>query len=140
MELKEDLSIMMNQNTPSYYETICKQEIADSLNITTAEMSEELPIQIVSTGLRDILIPIKNIDMVNAIKPNFEKVSRISSKYNTIGYHIFTLESLNGSNATVGIWHPSMEFLKNLQLVHPMVPLHVIYLNMVKLNLTILII
>jgi PhzF family phenazine biosynthesis protein len=99
VELREDLSIMMNQNTPSYYQTICKQEIADSLNITTAEMIEELPIQIVSTGLRDILIPIKNIDMVNAIKPNFEKVSKISSKYNTIGYHIFTLESLNSSNA-----------------------------------------
>ena len=99
VELKEDLSIMMNQNTPSYYQTICKQEIADSLNITTAEMIEELPIQIVSTGLRDILIPIKNIDIVNAIKPNFEKVSKISSKYNTIGYHIFTLESLNSSNA-----------------------------------------
>lgn len=62
-------------------------------------MIEELPVQIVSTGLRDILIPIKNIDMVNAIKPNFEKVSEISSKYNTIGYHIFTLESLNDSNA-----------------------------------------
>jgi len=99
VELKEDLSIMMNQNTPSYYQIICKQEIADSLNITTAEMIEDLPIQIVSTGLRDILIPIKNIDIVNAIKPNFEKVSKISSKYNTIGYHIFTLESLNGANA-----------------------------------------
>lgn len=99
VEIKEDLSIMMNQNTPSYCQTICKQEIADSLNITTAEMIEDLPIQIVSTGLRDILIPIKNIDMVNSIKPNFQKVSKISSKYNTIGYHIFTLESLNGSDA-----------------------------------------
>lgn len=99
VELKEDLSIMMSQNTPSYYQTISKQEIADSLNITTNEMIEELPIQIVSTGLRDILIPMKNIDMVNSIKPNFEKVAKVSNKYNTIGYHIFTLESLNGSNA-----------------------------------------
>ncbi len=99
VEIKEDLSIMMNQNTPSYYQTIGKQEIADSLNITTAEMIDELPIQIVSTGLRDIIIPIKNIDMMNAIEPNFEMVSKISSKYNAIGYHIFTLESLNSSNA-----------------------------------------
>ncbi|MFT8352027.1 PhzF family phenazine biosynthesis protein [Clostridium saccharoperbutylacetonicum] len=99
IELKEDFSIMMNQNAPSYHQTISKKEIADSLNITMNEMIEELPVQIISTGLRDILIPIKNIDLVNAIKPNFEKVSEISSKYNTIGYHIFTLESLNNSNA-----------------------------------------
>lgn len=99
VELMEDLSVMMNQNTPIFYQTICKQEIADSLNITTDEMIEELPIQIVSTGLRDILIPIKNIDIVNSINPNFKKISEISSKYNTIGYHVFTLESLNSSNA-----------------------------------------
>jgi len=99
VKLNEDFSIMMNQTAPSYYQTISKEEIADSLNITINEMIEELPIQIVSTGLRDILIPIKSIDMVNRIKPNFEKVSKISSKYNTIGYHIFTLESLNDSNA-----------------------------------------
>lgn len=99
VEIKEDLSIMMNQNTPTYFQTIDKQEIADSLNITISDMIEELPIQIVSTGLRDIFIPIKTIDIMNDIRPDFEKVSNISRKYNTIGYHIFTLESLNGANA-----------------------------------------
>lgn len=99
VELKEDLSVMMNQNAPIYYQTICKQEIADSLNISADEMMEDLPVQIVSTGLRDIFIPIKNIGTVNSIKPDFEKVSGISSKHNAIGYHIFTLESLNRSNA-----------------------------------------
>ncbi|MBU3113693.1 PhzF family phenazine biosynthesis protein [Clostridium lacusfryxellense] len=99
VELKEDLLIMMQQNTPSYYEIISKKEIADSLNITLAEMIEDLPVQIVSTGLRDIIVPIKNIDMLNSINPDFRKVAEISSKYNTIGYHIFTLESLNSSSA-----------------------------------------
>ncbi|MDM5207663.1 PhzF family phenazine biosynthesis protein [Cytobacillus kochii] len=99
VEVMEDLSIMMNQNAPSYYEIIDKEEIADSLNITIDEMLGDLPVQIVSTGLRDILVPIRNLDILNSIKPSFEKVSEISSKYNTIGYHIFTLESLKDSNA-----------------------------------------
>ena len=99
VEVMEDLSIMMDQNAPSYYEIIDKEEIADSLNITIDEMLGDLPVQIVSTGLRDILVPIRNLDILNSIKPDFEKVTNISSKYNTIGYHIFTLESLEGSNA-----------------------------------------
>lgn len=99
VDVKEDLSIMMVQNTPSYYEIIDKNEIADSLNITTDEMLEELPVQIVSTGLRDILVPVKNMVIINSINPDFEKVAELSSKYNTIGYHIFTLESLYGSMA-----------------------------------------
>ncbi|KAB2331708.1 PhzF family phenazine biosynthesis protein [Bacillus mesophilum] len=98
VEVKADSSIMMEQNTPSFYEIVNKKEIADSLNITENEMIDELPVQIVSTGLRDILVPVKNINILNAIQPNFEEVSRISSKYNTIGYHVFTLETLFGSS------------------------------------------
>lgn len=99
VEVKEDMSVIMNQTLPYFYETICKEEIADSLNITTAEIEEDLPVQIVSTGLKDIIVPIKNMDILSAIKPNFEKVAEISKKYNTVGYHMFTLESLNSSNA-----------------------------------------
>lgn len=99
VQVMEDLSIMMNQNIPSYHEIIEKQEIADSLNITVDEMLENLPVQIVSTALRDILVPIKSLDILNSINPDFKKVENISSKYNTVGYHIFTLESLNESNA-----------------------------------------
>jgi PhzF family phenazine biosynthesis protein len=90
---------MMDQNTPSYFEIIDKKEIADSLNITTKEMIDDLPVQIVSTGLMDILIPVKNIKILNSINPDFKKVAEISSKYNAVGYHIFTLESLYGSIA-----------------------------------------
>ncbi len=99
VEVMEDMSIIMNQALPNFYETICKEEIADSLNISAYEIDEDLPVQIVSTGLRDIIVPIKNIDILSAIKPDFEKVAEISRKYNTVGYHMFTLESLNGSDA-----------------------------------------
>jgi len=99
VEVEKDLSIMMEQNIPAYYEIINKMEIADSLNITTDAMLEDLPIQIVSTGLRDIMVPVKNMEILDSINPDFKKVAEISSKYNTIGYHIFTLESIYGSNA-----------------------------------------
>ena len=99
VEVKEDSSIMMNQAIPSFYEIISKEEIADSLNISLAEMQEDLPVQIVSTGLKDIIIPIKTMDILNSIKPNFKKIEEISRKYNVIGYHIFTLESLYASTS-----------------------------------------
>lgn len=99
IELKEDTTIMMHQNAPGYYEIISKRDIADTLNIDETEMMDELPIQIVSTGIRDIMIPIKNIDLLNAIKPDFEKVSELCRTYNTVGYHMFTFDTLYHSNA-----------------------------------------
>jgi len=99
VEVMADSSIMMNQTKPSFYEAVEKQEIADSLNISVDDMNEKLPAQIVSTGLRDIIVPIRSMEVLNGIKPDFEKVSEISKKYNTIGYHLFALDSLYDSNA-----------------------------------------
>ena len=99
VEVKEDLSIMMNQTLPSFYEIIPREEIADSLNISPEDIPENLPIQIVSTGLSDIIIPVKTIMTLNSIRPDFKKIEEISKKYNVVGYHVFTLESLDNSTA-----------------------------------------
>lgn len=72
---------------------------ADSLNIKTSQIPEDLLVQVVSTGLRDIMIPVKSIEILNAIKPEMEKIKKISRKYNAVGYHVFTLESMHGTNA-----------------------------------------
>lgn len=99
VEVKEDLSIMMCQPLPAFYETIGKDEIAGSLNIEPACLHGDLPVQIVSTGLRDIIVPIKSLNILNSIKPDLEKITEISKKYNAVGYHVFTLESNNSSTA-----------------------------------------
>lgn len=99
VEANKDMSIIMNQTIPSFYEIISKSEIADSLNITTAGIQEDLPVQVVSTGLRDIIVPIKNIEILKSIRPDFDKVSAVSKKYNSTGYHLFTFDTVNGSDA-----------------------------------------
>lgn len=99
VEYKDDGIIYMNQCKPEFYETLDKKEIADTLNIDEDEIMDDLPIQIVSTGLKDILIPIKSLKTLSNIKPNFDKISHISKKYGVIGYHIFTLETKYSSTA-----------------------------------------
>lgn len=95
IQISNDFSIMMSQQLPAFDSMIDKEEIASSLNIHTREIDEYLPVQIVSTGLRDILIPVKNKNILYSIQPNFEEISTISKKYNAIGYHVFALESHN---------------------------------------------
>lgn len=99
VEVMEDLSVMMNQTKPSFYEVLEREEIADSLNISIELMNEKLPVQIVSTGLKDIMVPIKSREVLVGIRPDFKKVSEVSEKYGTIGYHIFALDTINDSNA-----------------------------------------
>jgi PhzF family phenazine biosynthesis protein len=99
IEVKADLSVMMCQPLPVYSEILDKHEIAASLQLETDEIPEALPVQIISTGLRDILIPVKSLEILNSLKPDMEKIKEISRKFNTAGYHVFTLESYLQSNA-----------------------------------------
>ena len=99
IEIKKNHTIFMNQNLPQFFNEINKKEIAESLNIPEKMILDELPIQIVSTGLRDIIVPIKSQKDLIKIQPNFIKVSRISKKYNVIGYHLFSLETKFSSTA-----------------------------------------
>ncbi|MBU1202685.1 PhzF family phenazine biosynthesis protein [Patescibacteria group bacterium] len=99
IEIKKDKAIFMNQNLPKFLNKLEKKEIAKSLNIPEKIIPNDLPIQIVSTGLKDILIPIKSIDALDKIKPNINSISNIAKKHKAIGYHLFTLETKYNSNA-----------------------------------------
>lgn len=99
VRVNDDFSIMMDQPAPVFYETIDKKQIADSLNINQTEIVGNLPVQIVSTGLKDIIVPVKNLAVLSTINPDFDRIKKISELYNVVGYHVFTLESLNGSTA-----------------------------------------
>lgn len=99
IECNDNNVIYMEQTKPKFYEILDKKEIAVSLNIDEAGIMSELPVQIVSTGLKDILIPVKSLKVINDMKPDFDKISCISKKYGVIGYHVFTLETQNNGTA-----------------------------------------
>lgn len=84
----EDGKIFMEQNVPMFYECISALEIEKSFDIDCIDKSKD--IQIVSTGLRDILIPIKNEVLLNKLEPNFNYITDISRKYDVVGYHLYT--------------------------------------------------
>lgn len=87
----EDDLIFMEQNVPAFYEKIEYQELIDCFDIDCIKVDS--PIRIVSTGLRDILVPIKNIEILNKLNPNFDYITNISRKYDVVGMHLYACES-----------------------------------------------
>lgn len=99
IQVKDNRTVFMTQILSQFSEEINRKEIIECLNISEDQFLSDLPIQIVSTGLRDILVPIKNLKILLSIKPNFNKISDISKKYNVVGFHVFSLETKFGSTA-----------------------------------------
>lgn len=99
VNIQEDGNVFLAQALPQFYEEVDKQEIADSLGIGIDDFVEDLPVQIVSTGLRDILVPLKNADTLHQVHPDFNRITQVSREHDAIGYHVFTLETKNNAIA-----------------------------------------
>lgn len=99
VEVSKDHFVMMEQAMPIFSEIVAKEEIAASLNLTASQIASELPVQVVSTGLRDILVPVKSVKILHAIQPDYHKIENLSKQYQTVGYHVFALTSLDEADA-----------------------------------------
>ena len=74
-------------------------EIADSLNVSSEDIDDSLPKQIVSSGLFTLPICVKSFDILKNIKPDFEKIKKICVKLGIGSYHVFTFDTIESESA-----------------------------------------
>lgn len=72
--------------------------IADSLNISSKKINQDIPLQAVSTGLFTLPVCVESFDILKNIKPDFEKITKICEKNSFGSYHVFTFETLESES------------------------------------------
>jgi len=97
----EDGLVSMTQNLPQFGETLNPEIVAPCLGLDISDLENHngLPIQIASTGLQKIFVPIRSLERLRAIKPNHAAIEEVSRSVGTIGMYCYSLESLHGSTA-----------------------------------------
>lgn len=88
IEIDEDGVIFMEQPLAKTYGILDKEAIASSLGLKGDDLLE--PVEIVSTGLKDIIIGVKSSEILSSIKADYDSITEISKKNNVVGYHVFT--------------------------------------------------
>jgi PhzF family phenazine biosynthesis protein len=90
----QDELAFMEQKPPSYSEVNESTEvILKSLNITNEDVLINAPILKVNTGNSFIIIPVKDVATLNNIEPNFDLITKISEKYDLIGFYVFCTQT-----------------------------------------------
>ncbi|MBS0653574.1 MAG: PhzF family phenazine biosynthesis protein [Verrucomicrobia bacterium] len=93
VSLKDSL-IFLSQPLPVFGETIPEAEIAPVLGLSATDIQgTHLKPQVVSTGLRDIMVPVISRDRLLTLHPNHDLISKLSKKYDAVGMHVFALDS-----------------------------------------------
>ena len=88
IDIKTD-RVFMEQPKPIYSEIIKKSELKKCFN--NIDFYKDLKPQILSTGIREIFLPIKDNHSLNQLIPNYKEIIALSKKYNVIGIHAFSL-------------------------------------------------
>lgn len=96
ISVKEDGLVFMEQNCPTYFEVLDSDELQGC--VRGDAIRDDLPIQIVSTGLRDIMLPVASLEQLENLEPDFEGISELSRAKEVVGIHAFSL--ISESNVT----------------------------------------
>jgi len=95
ININENGIIVMDQTLPKFKNEIDSIEIVDALQIPVEWVtSTNLIPQVVSTGLNDLLIPIKTREQLFSIKLNDERISRFQKQHGLDSFHMFTFDTI----------------------------------------------
>lgn len=92
-------TVYMQQTLPKFYEEIATEELVDCLGIAYTDFDLRMPIQAVSTGIKDILVPVKSYNILENLIPDMKRIEDISKRYEATGLHVFTLNDNSKSAA-----------------------------------------
>ncbi|WP_192930292.1 PhzF family phenazine biosynthesis protein [Alkaliphilus pronyensis] len=91
--------IMMLQGEGKIIKTLNEtEELCNILGIDKEEFgiySHKLKPQIITTGLKDIIFPVVNLQALKKLTPNMGRLKSYCKIMDVIGVHVFTLETLN---------------------------------------------
>jgi len=90
--LGDDGEVSMHQALPVFGDCLDAARVSDILGIAAEEIrAPRLPIQIVSTGLRDVMVALRDESVLARIKPDFDAMARFNRESDSVGFHVFAL-------------------------------------------------
>lgn len=68
-----------------------------ALGLDSSCLDPEKPIELVSTGLWDLMLPVKNLDCIRKINPDHQTLATLNRAQGVISTHVWTFETANSS-------------------------------------------
>lgn len=90
LEVEDDL-VSMEQLRPRYYEKLSDKDV-QSMFEGSVDLHPTLPVEVVSTGLKEIFLPVASKEALDALKPKFGPMTDFCLSIGAIGVHAFCVD------------------------------------------------
>lgn len=97
IQIEKDSLIFMEQSCPVYGDILSPDIFSGC--IEKRLIDPNFPIQIVSTGLNDIMLPIDSREHLEELSPDLKRIAELSKEKGVVGVHAFTRIKESGITA-----------------------------------------
>lgn len=98
--------VFMEQNPARFYEEVPVSAISPLVGVPDDAFHDALKPQIVSTGIRDLFVPVKKKAILAQLLPDLPEIKKFSIRHNISGLHFFALLEDNDSIASTRNFAP----------------------------------
>lgn len=91
LDVKKD-EVFMEQLAPKYYQKLMQKDV-QTLFHNDLQLHHLYPIEVISTGLKEIFLPMASREALDELEPKFDKMIDFCLELGAIGIHAFNLEN-----------------------------------------------
>jgi len=92
--------IVMSQQKPRFLSTYAPETVMKAFGLTVADALPNFPLQTVSTGTPQLMIPVLNLDVLRRAQVDIEAYSQLRSCSDFFSPHLFCLEGITKQGNT----------------------------------------
>ncbi|GAB4328142.1 MAG: PhzF family isomerase [Dehalococcoidia bacterium] len=90
--------VLMTQAKPEFQRRLDRNVYAQALGIKPADILDAVPIQVVSTGTPQAMVPVQSLDVLRRLRPDFQHLSDLENVGHYFSTHVFALEAIDPAN------------------------------------------
>ncbi|MHA1772130.1 MAG: PhzF family phenazine biosynthesis protein [Candidatus Thorarchaeota archaeon] len=86
--------VQITHPTPQFMETYDPKDITKALGLSLADIMSPHPVQTVSTGTPQLMVPVSTLRALERIHPNWERLNELQRDSDWVSIQVFTRETL----------------------------------------------
>lgn len=90
--------VVMTQAKPEFLGILEREAFAPALGIEVEDIRGGVPVQVVSTGTHQAMVPVRSLDVLGRIRPDLQRLGDMEEAGQFFGAHVFALEAFDPAN------------------------------------------